>query len=485
MTNIITVVVILGLAGLLFLSLIRYLRKRTLTIKRMNCIFCPNPLDNSDEHLIPDSINGRLHSSKIICSSCNNRFGIFVDPIFKELLNPMLLAFSIKNANGVRAEGLGGEKYNYDKTGKVSPVRDEIIFTERDNQTFIRIQGGTKSALKTIKRQVEKFEKKGYKLKELGAAKITTEHNLLRIKFDLKYSPKLALGLNKIATEYYALCGLDTNLIKDLLKEVKDLSEKISNTVLCNWNGDIRDYDLEEISHLLVLRTDTKGTLYCYIELFNTICACVTLCEKFPVKVNHVYFQNAISGEKSTKEINFNYEPLEETTTRDENFEILINLAFERLAYIDFNKILTAETTKILEQFTSEESQNVIHKEHELEERLGRMVAELSMAFPYMIEDYKDELDDKINHINSNLIEEKYDEFCKKNVSWLGKDIEIDKELYKFDSFVRSPFLRRNNISLIKIHFKLINQATGKSRFYPYAEFFRMVHQAYPEAKQR
>lgn len=466
---------------LVLCALVLLLVKRKTQPYRTNCIFCNNPLDGSDEHVIPDSLNGRLHSKNVICSECNSKFGRFIDPVFKEQLNPMLIAFGFKNASHTQAEGLDGDKYKYSKTGEASPIKDDVSITKTNIGTILKIQGGVESALKAIKRQAEKLEKKGLKLTALTKAEIVSEHNLLRIKFDLKFSPKLALGLSKIATEYYALNGLNTDLIKELLDKVNVLNEDIDAVTLCNWNGSIREYDLEEISHLIVLRTDSTKILYCYIELFNTVCACIRLCENYPLPVDKVYYQNAITGERINRDVSLKYNPLDEPNG-DENFEILINSVFDRLTNIEFNKILQAETIKIMEQYTAEQSQGVTHKEHDLEERLGKMAAELSMAFPYLIEDFKDEENEQVNHINSNLIEEQYDEFCKKNSGWLGKDIEIDKEHYKFDSFVKSPFLKRNNISLIKIHFKLINKTTAKSRFFPYAEFFRMVNQAYPEA---
>ncbi|RYZ18782.1 MAG: hypothetical protein EOO10_25255 [Chitinophagaceae bacterium] len=51
---------------------------------KATCIFCSNPLDGSDEHIIPDSLNGRLHSKGIICSDCNQHFGEKLDPVLKE-----------------------------------------------------------------------------------------------------------------------------------------------------------------------------------------------------------------------------------------------------------------------------------------------------------------------------------------------------------------------------------------------------------------
>lgn len=49
----------------------------------MKCKFCPNDLDNSDEHITLNCLNGKLHSREIICSECNNYFGSQLDNVAK------------------------------------------------------------------------------------------------------------------------------------------------------------------------------------------------------------------------------------------------------------------------------------------------------------------------------------------------------------------------------------------------------------------
>ncbi|WP_367182322.1 HNH endonuclease [uncultured Aquimarina sp.] len=56
----------------------------------MKCFFCTNDLDNSDEHIILNSLNGKLHSKEIICSECNNFFGAKLDSVAKDFFNPIL-----------------------------------------------------------------------------------------------------------------------------------------------------------------------------------------------------------------------------------------------------------------------------------------------------------------------------------------------------------------------------------------------------------
>lgn len=61
------------------------------------CIFCTKQLDNSDEHIIPQSINGRIHSKRLICQKCNHDFGTNLDPIIKETFGFLLHVLKIGN----------------------------------------------------------------------------------------------------------------------------------------------------------------------------------------------------------------------------------------------------------------------------------------------------------------------------------------------------------------------------------------------------
>ena len=80
-------------------------------MKREYCIFCKSLLDNSDEHIIPQSLNGTLHSRELICHQCNsNFFGLKIDPIIKNLLNPLLIILGWENARPIRAEDQDGSE---------------------------------------------------------------------------------------------------------------------------------------------------------------------------------------------------------------------------------------------------------------------------------------------------------------------------------------------------------------------------------------
>ncbi len=453
---------------------------------RMNCIYCSRPLDKSNEHIIPDSMNGRLQSTNIICADCNNKFGRYVDPVFKEMLNPLLIVFGFENARHTHAEGLDNETYNFSKDGKPSYLKNEVTISQEDNKTILRAAGNPKEALKAFQKQAKKLNESGKVFTGDITVENIAEYNSFRIKWEMKVNSKLILALNKIATEFYAHCELDTSLIIDLLSRIRGLDESIDNVTFCNWNCEVRKYAEDEVTHLIVLRKNKDNTLYCYLELFNVICVAIPLCNNYESQADFVYYQNALTGEKLTKEIIFETE-VEFTNNRVGNFDLLINAACERHNQIKFREIYTEETKKILEQYKLDMEQGVIPANDEkfvLEKRLGAMIAQLSIDFPYMIEDYKDEMNDDMNHIHSNLREDQYDDFCEKYKFLIGKNVKIGNDFFVFDSFVKSPFIIRNSIQLLKVHFCLTNIKTNKPKYYPYEEFLRMLSNAADKLKQ-
>lgn len=69
---------------------------------KSKCIFCKKQIDGSDEHVIPESLNGKLHSKTLICKKCNQKFGGKLDPILKETLFMQLHLLGFENAKSFR-----------------------------------------------------------------------------------------------------------------------------------------------------------------------------------------------------------------------------------------------------------------------------------------------------------------------------------------------------------------------------------------------
>jgi hypothetical protein len=79
----------------------------------MNCAFCPNRLDGSEEHIILNGLGGVRSSTRIICSICNQRFGNTIDKALLEALEPYTLILDPPT----RRQSIGTRKRLFDANG--------------------------------------------------------------------------------------------------------------------------------------------------------------------------------------------------------------------------------------------------------------------------------------------------------------------------------------------------------------------------------
>jgi hypothetical protein len=443
-----------------------------------NCIFCNNPLDNSDEHIIPDCLNGRLRSTKLICHTCNTKkFGRELDPIVKQLFNTTLLVLGLKNANSVHSEDPEGTKYLYRKTGEVSHIKPELTEVKKDGKTYIIVDGDKKNAVKYFAKHTAELLKMGYKPLKFDVTEINGSAPPLRIESNFEITKEIILELNKIAIEFYAHSGLELSQVKHISERVNALDTELNNVIFCNREGEIRTIGQQEISHLIVLRTNKNGTLYCYIELFNIICAYIKLYDNCDKTINYIYHQDAITGEQFANNVTLNLEAEPANKNDTESFELLINAVFDRLRERNFFSI-TNEIYSDIKIKTEKEVKDGSIAENDFAEtyinRCCEALAQLSVHdFPYMIEDFKDEENHELNYIHSNLQDTQFDKFCELNQHIIGLKVNFpDEGEYFLDSFHKRPFLKRNGITLVKVYCILTHSETKKKKYLPYRDFF-------------
>ena len=109
--------------------------------------------------------------------------------------------------------------------------------------------------------------------------------------------------------------------------------------------------------------------------------------------------------------------------------------------------------------------------------RCSEAIAQLSVHdFPYMIEDFKDEENQELNYIHSNLQDSQFEKFCKLNQHIIGIKVNFpDEGEYLFDSFHKQPFLKRNKITLVKVYCVLTHSETRQKKYIPYRDFFEGI----------
>jgi len=447
------------------------------------CLFCNNPLDNSDEHIIPDSINGKLHSKYIICHHCNTKkFGLKIDPIIKKIFNPIMLTLGFKNVNSIQIEDPDGKKFIHSKEGQILPIKPERIIAIKDGALIVSVEGDRKNACRLLEKTAKSLLGNKKIPVSLSIKEISYSGLPLSFSYKIEISQVLKIAINKIALEYYSYCEFEIEPIKHLTERINTLDEKIDNVIFCNWNEEIRKVPYNEISHLIVIKSDsTKKLLYAYIELFNVICAFIKLNEDYSGQaINTYYHQDVFTGKKLKYDIilNIEQEPINENNTED--FNILLNNMYERFKNIQFNKSLKKIATKAKEQLDNDLNKGLVsvaQYDMALLNKTCEAITHFTLYnYPYMIEDYKEEENDDINYFNSNMNEKAFEEFCNLYKDIIGVKVTFpDKEEFVFDSFIKRPFLERNNIALVKVYCLLINIVTGRKKYVPYRNFFEGI----------
>ncbi|NDP28637.1 MAG: HNH endonuclease [Flavobacterium sp.] len=457
----------------------------------MKCTFCKNPIDGSNEHIFPDSINGKLQSKNIICSVCNSKvFGENVDPVLAEIFKPIIHALKLKNARGLIFTDESGNKFLIQKGGEAKQLKPEIKFERVGNEIHFSIKGEEKDIVNYLKKRQSRSKNRFSKstkleIKYFEVKEVQTNNTILSAEYKIEITPRLILELNKIALEFYAHSGLDLDLIQDLAVRVHLLDENLDNVLFCNLDGQVRIIEQDEISHLIILRHDKKSnTVFCYIELFNIICAYIPLVEGFKGSFDeNAYRQDVITGQTLDIDFKLNISPGDissiHTYSSYEEFGLMSTLFFQRLATRQYAENFDNVFKAILDEILNEiEKGKLVEKQlrEEYLKRVSEYIGQTSaVGFPYVVEDFKLELDDRINHINSNISEDKLQKFLTANDNLIGLNFLIEEKILFFKGFFSTLILERNNVRIHKVFCLLENKEDGTRQYIQYYPFFEAL----------
>ncbi len=457
-----------------------------------NCIFCNNILDNSDEHIIPKSINGKLHSKEIICSICNSSiFGKNVDPVLSKIFKTVIHALNLKSSKALEAVDEYGNKYLISKNGQTHLQKAEIKFKRGKDGIEFNVNGDKKELFKYFEQRLKRFDKtigttKPLKLKKFESQTVEQKYRTLIIEDKFEINNILKLALYKIALEFYAYKHNDLNLIKTLLKRVHELDENLDEIFFCNFFGEVRMFEEHEVTHLIVIRSDSKEKMiYCYIELFNIICAFIPLVKNYSGnKIDYSYRQDCITGEKIDSLLKLNINPKEIITNKfketDAEFSLLTNMLFLRHDTRCFENNIKLIIQNIAKKVREEIDDNKIKEEDYNDVYLKRSIdffaAVTLYDFPYLFEDENLESKDFINYLHSNLNDSYFNSFVESNSHIVGTKFEFDNgELFTFRKFVKIPLLERNNIKIVKVFCLLTNEENMERKYIPYYQLFESI----------
>ncbi len=446
---------------------------------RTNCIYCGLPLDNSDEHIIADSINGQLHTRTLICSECNNKFGVKLDPVIKESLHFILHVMGIGKAETMRAEDENGNAFLVDRSGKAKLVRTEVGTFKQGEKTGISVSGEKMAAIRAFAKKVTRtFGRHALKVMDTAVFQWTERSVVtqeLKAEAKLASSPRLLLALDKIITEFYAYSGLDVELIRPRLQKVWELDESTPKTILTNFEQQVRLPDDKEVGHLIVIRSDAaRREVYGYVELFNVFCGYTVLLRDYEgPEINAVWHQDALTGAELTEAVKLNIEKL---AGEKEDFGLLINSLFERKRGLDQLAMVDEAITAIKEPLDKQLAEGLITEAEHLDQYIDqttKAVAEMMVfAFPDDVEGFSEEEQKHIHYIHSVIWQTHQEEFEFYYHQLLGRQFIIEGVTYTLDRFIFARHPPKNNEPRLKVYGRFCSEKPAKELDKPAFEVF-------------
>lgn len=266
----------------------------------MECYICDSKLtknNETEEHIILNSIGGRLKSKNLMCKSCNSKLGSNIDHLLAKQLNPIANLLDIKRDRG-EPQNIKG-KYSdreviIEPGGRIKLARPYVEKGEKVIHIEASSIGEARKVLKGLQRSYP----------EIDIANETANFSK-----EKEYLESVTIGLTfggidikraicKMAVNYFIENGGDPSIIKYLLPFIKG-EEKLKNTKYYYPRREVFYKENEEILHSLVLSGDPETKyLFVYVELFNEFKFIVLLSNDYVGKeVYQSYHYNLLTNE--------------------------------------------------------------------------------------------------------------------------------------------------------------------------------------------
>lgn len=254
-----------------------------------NCYVCNSDIteDNStEEHILLNSMGGRLKSTRLICKNCNSKFGNTFDSELSDQLNFLATILMIKRDRGTPPPILmerksTGEKLSVDHEGKPRLAKPTVEQCKVGEATHIRIQARdmneARQILNGLKRKYPTIDVE----EQLASAKVIEEHLDEHLNMKLVIGGKTSLpAILKMAINYYIERTGDleslSNAIDNLKKNDSSRVEPIilKERLFCLDNG--------EVTHSIFINGNKDShRLYAIIELYNVFQFVVRLSDSY------------------------------------------------------------------------------------------------------------------------------------------------------------------------------------------------------------
>ena len=284
------------------------------------CFNCGNKFYSEvtkPEHIIPNCIGGKLKSTSIICSKCNNEYSK-IDESISDALKDLTNILNPSRDNNTKSQlphkfTSRGFNYTREANGKLYACNIDKAMKKENGGLFLKAKieysvenNAKENALKPIFKILEKFckdnnipESKLLETKEsiINMPTSSVDMPLVPYSIDFETNQSIFLALLKIAIEFYIYNRNEyVNILStiDILKnrnleQAKHFVQYIYPEMIIPNFG---------IHHFLYLKGNQKtGKLYCIISLYNCLNAFILLNDNYTdASFSNVYYYDLFTN---------------------------------------------------------------------------------------------------------------------------------------------------------------------------------------------
>lgn len=277
------------------------------------CFLCNTNLTNKNrsiEHIILNSIGGRLKTTDLLCRECNSKFGHDSDAELAKQLAFLSAIFLLKRDSGVIPTIRGGKHPNgesYNLVEGIYPVRTKPLFTKEFIDGKLSISLSARN-MKEFRAMLVGIKNKYGQLdidKTIEDANVIEEHFSQPLKFNMKIGGELAFrSIAKTAIEYYIHTQASVKSVNHLFEYLKG-HEKLSIVKLFSPLNHVCVLEEKEVLHIIhLVGNPNDKLLYCYIEFFGSFSFLVLLSNNYvDSEFTQTYCYDIVSAKKVNKNV--------------------------------------------------------------------------------------------------------------------------------------------------------------------------------------
>ncbi|MCU0442918.1 MAG: HNH endonuclease [Bacteroidia bacterium] len=266
--------------------------------------------NKSIEHILLNSIGGKLKSRELICKKCNSEMGHGADQELAHQLAFLATFLAVerddKEPNKIikGAKTANGEEYNIGLRGKPIPAKPTHKVTPGDKGTDLHFTARSEEELtKNLKGLEKKYP--GFSVDEAKKHFKWTEKYLneqVSIPITIGGEPAFQ-SIAKSAVNFYMLNNGEREQIKHLIPYLK--GKETLDVVQHYHVSGAYEMDENEVLHLLHLVGNAEDKiLYCFVEFFSSYSFIVLLSENYSGdSFTETYSYDVIKGEKVDKTV--------------------------------------------------------------------------------------------------------------------------------------------------------------------------------------